>query len=94
MYVNGSSNDKGCGAGVVLAASRGTRFEYALCFNIRATNNESEYEALLVDPRVAKSLGVRHLLIYSDSQLVMNQTTEEYQTKDLKMEKYLAKVKS
>lgn len=48
MYVDDSSNDRGCGAGVLPTVSGGMRFEYALRFNFRASNNEAKYETLLV----------------------------------------------
>ncbi|XP_022135947.1 uncharacterized protein LOC111007781 [Momordica charantia] len=72
----------------------GERFECALWFNFRTSNNESEYEALLAGLRIAKGLGAVHIKVFSDSQLVVNQIREEYQAKDSRMEKYLTKVRS
>ncbi|XP_022136678.1 uncharacterized protein LOC111008330 [Momordica charantia] len=94
VYVNGSSNEKGCGAGILLLAPGGERFQYALGFNFRTSNNEAEYEALLAGLRVARELGAVHIKVFSDSQLVVNQIKEEYQAKDSRMEKYLTKVRS
>lgn len=51
LYVDGSSNEKGCGARILLQSPEGTRFEYVLQFNFRASNNEAEYEALLAGLR-------------------------------------------
>lgn len=68
LYVNGSSNEKGCGAGILLQQSlKGTRFEYAVRFNFRTSNNEAEYEALLAGLRMAQIIGAAHLLVLSDS---------------------------
>ncbi|XP_022151715.1 uncharacterized protein LOC111019628 [Momordica charantia] len=94
IYVDGSSNERGYGAGILLLAPGGERFEYALRFNFRTSNNEAEYEALLAGLRVAKGLGAIHIKVFSDSQLVGNQIKEEYQTKDPRMEKYLSRVRS
>ncbi|XP_022158589.1 uncharacterized protein LOC111025045 [Momordica charantia] len=94
IYVDGSSNERGCGAKILLLAPGGERFEYALRFNFRTSNNEAEYEALLAGLRVAKELGAIHIKVFNDSQLVVNQIKEEYQTKDPRMEKYLSKVRS
>ncbi|XP_022155184.1 uncharacterized protein LOC111022318 [Momordica charantia] len=94
IYIDGFSNERGCGAGILLLAPGGMRLEYALRFNFRTSNNEAEYEALLAGLRVAKGLGVVHIKVFSDSQLVVNQIKEEYQTKDPRMEKYLSKVRS
>ncbi|XP_022152233.1 uncharacterized protein LOC111020002 [Momordica charantia] len=94
IYVDGSSNEKGCGAGILLLAPGGERFEYALRFNFQTSNNEAEYEALLVGLRLAKGLGAIQIKVFSDSQLVVNQIKGEYQTKYFRMEKYLSKVRS
>ncbi|XP_022158591.1 uncharacterized protein LOC111025048 [Momordica charantia] len=87
IYVDESSNERGCGAGILLLAPSGERFEYALRFNFRTSNNEAEYEALLAGLRVARGLGAIHIKVFSDSQLVVNQIKEKYQTKDSRMEK-------
>ncbi|GKV20210.1 hypothetical protein SLEP1_g30368 [Rubroshorea leprosula] len=73
LYVDGSSNNKGSGAGAVLTGPDGFRSEHALKFNFQATNNVAEYEALLLGLRLAAELKVKRLQIYSDSQLVVNQ---------------------
>ncbi|KAM2467298.1 hypothetical protein PS1_009120 [Malus domestica] len=51
--------------------------EYALRFKFKASNNEAEYEALLAGLRLAKHLGVKQIDIFSDSQLVVNQVTND-----------------
>ncbi|XP_022150033.1 uncharacterized protein LOC111018305 [Momordica charantia] len=93
MYMDGSSNEKGCGAGVLLLAPDCMRFEYALRFNFRTSNNEAECKVLLAGLPMARGLGASHLEMFSDSQLIVNQIKEEYQTKDPRMEKYLGKVR-
>ncbi|XP_022144032.1 uncharacterized protein LOC111013824 [Momordica charantia] len=94
IYVDGSSNERRCGAGILLLAPGGERFECALRFNFRTSNNEAEYEALLTGLHVARGLRAIHIKVFSDSQLVVNQIKEEYQTKDSRMKKYLSKVRS
>ncbi|XP_022156792.1 uncharacterized protein LOC111023626 [Momordica charantia] len=93
LYVDGSSNEKGCGAGMLLLGPDGLRFGYALRFGFRASNNEAEYEALINGLKVARGMGVRRLLILSDSQLIVNPVTEEYQVKEARMDRYLAKAR-
>ncbi|XP_022136647.1 uncharacterized protein LOC111008302 [Momordica charantia] len=94
IYVDGSSNEKGCGAGVLLLGPGGERFEYALRFGFRTSNNEAEYEAFIAGLRIARALGASCVKVFSDSQLVVSQIKEEYQAKDSRMEKYLGKVRS
>ena len=66
LYAGGSSNKNGSGAGVMLISS-------ALRFTFRASNNETEYEALLAGLRLGRELQVDSLLIFSDSKLVVSQ---------------------
>ncbi|KAL5565151.1 hypothetical protein UlMin_028315 [Ulmus minor] len=93
LYVDGSSTDNCSGAGVILFSPEGVRLSCALRFCFKATNNQVEYEALLASLRLAKEVSARHLLIYSDSQLIVNQVNSEYQEKGEKMASYLEKSK-
>ena len=58
------------------------------------TNNQVEYEALIVRLKLAKDLGVKSLTIRSDSQLVVGQVKRTYETKVPCLVKHLKKVKS
>ncbi|KAL5568387.1 hypothetical protein UlMin_024962 [Ulmus minor] len=93
LYVDGSSTDNCSGAGVILVSPEGVRLSCALRFCFKATNNQAEYEALLAGLRLAKEVSAHHLLIYSDSQLIVNQVNSEYQAKGDKMASYLEKAK-
>ena len=42
-----------------------------LRFGFKASNNEAEYEAILVGLRLAKELKAGHIQIFSDSQLMV-----------------------
>ena len=64
--------------------------EYVLRFKFKASNNEAEYEALIASLRLAKHLGVKRIDIFSDSQLVVNQVTNNFDAKDSSMAAYLA----
>ncbi|KAM1798093.1 hypothetical protein ACFX12_032194 [Malus domestica] len=90
LYVDGSSNQQGCGAGLVLTTPDKVAMEYAIRFKFKASNNEAEYEALLAGLRLAKHLGVKQIDIFSDSQLVVNQVINNFDAKDSSMAAYLA----
>lgn len=77
---------------MLLLASDGIHFEYALWINFRTSNSKAEYEALLTGLRMVKGLGASHNQVYSDSQLIVNQIKEEYKARHSRMEKYLSKV--
>ncbi|CAL8167531.1 unnamed protein product [Prunus armeniaca] len=56
------------------------------------SNNEVECEALLAGLREEKELSIERLAIYSNSQLITNQVSEEYMAKHPIMIQYLDKV--
>ena len=94
MYVDGARNNRGAGAGVVLKSPEGAVFEQSLRFNFPATNNEAEYEALIAGLRSANKLGVPELHIFSDSKLIVNQITGNFEARGIKMAKYLKVARS
>ena len=93
VFVDGSSNENGSGAGIILISPEGHRFHSVLRFGFKASNNEAEYEALLAGLRIAQELKASSVQCFSDSQLVVNQVLGEYQARRPKMAAYLAKVK-
>ncbi|KAM2015175.1 hypothetical protein ACFX16_045733 [Malus domestica] len=93
LYVDGSSNQQGCRAGLVLTTPDKVAIEYAIRFKFKASNNEAEYEALLAGLRLAKHLGVKQIDNFSDSQLVVNQVTNNFDAKDSSMAAYLAQTR-
>ena len=69
------------------------RNDYAVSLDFKVTNNEAEYEALLVGLRLAKSLQIQKLKAYTDSQLVEAQFSGTFATKGPSMIKYLKLLK-
>ncbi|RVX07353.1 Retrovirus-related Pol polyprotein from transposon 17.6 [Vitis vinifera] len=72
----------------------GEHLEQAIRLGFSASNNEAEYEAILSGLDLALALSVSKLRIYSDSQLVVRHIQKEYEAKDSRMARYLAKVRS
>ena len=93
IFVDGSSNRHGSGAGIIIKTPDGTLTQTALRFDFRATNNVAEYEALTTGIKLALNMGAEHVIIYSDSQLIVNQVNQEYQARDPEMRRYLTQVK-
>ncbi|KAL0416730.1 UNVERIFIED_CONTAM: hypothetical protein Slati_3504900 [Sesamum latifolium] len=60
----------------------GEDLEFAIKFGFKASNNEAEYEALVIGMRMAHETGAKHLLAYSDSQLVVKQVEGTYEAKE------------
>ena len=63
--------------------------KYGVQLQFPVINNEAEYEAVLTRLRIAKALGVRNLMLNSDSKLMMGQITKEYEAKEDMMKRYL-----
>ncbi|KAM2295070.1 hypothetical protein ACFX1S_034915 [Malus domestica] len=85
-----STSKECCRVGLVLTTPDKVAIEYALHFKFKASNNEAEYEALLAGLRLAKHFGVKQIDIFNDSQLVVNQVTNNFDAKDSSMAAYLA----
>uniref|UniRef100_A0A2N9GAT2 RNA-directed DNA polymerase n=1 Tax=Fagus sylvatica TaxID=28930 RepID=A0A2N9GAT2_FAGSY len=54
LFVDGASNSKGSGARIVLVSLEGLILEQAVRLKFSASNNEAEYEALLIGLKTAK----------------------------------------
>ena len=61
-----SNPDTGCGT----IAGKSSRTMKFVEFSI--SNNEAKYEALVASLKIAKEMGVRHLRVYNDSQLIVD----------------------
>jgi hypothetical protein len=86
MHFDGAFNLPGGGAGAVLTSPFGDKLFYAvqLCFRPehKVSNNIAEYEGLLAGLRAANALGIKHLIVKGDSQLVVNFSNNSYTPKD------------
>jgi ribonuclease HI len=57
------------------------------------SNNEAEYEALLHGLHLAVSLGIKRLLIYGDSLLVVQQVNKEWDINKDTMDAYVTEIR-
>ena len=79
--------------GLVLVAPERAKICYTLKFRFKASNNTAKYEAIITRMKLAAAMKAKNLKICSESQLMVNQTNENYQAKDTSMQLYLQKVK-
>ena len=93
VHVDGASNQKGVGVGLVLTSSEMVIVEKSLRLDFPATNNETEYEALLEGMTMVQRMGGKSIKLFSDSRLVVGQVKGEFETKDERMQGYLSQVK-
>ena len=68
----------GLEAGIVLSSPKGNKLKYTLQIHFAASNNVAEYEALIHGLRLAKELGIRRILCYGDSDLVVQQSSGDW----------------
>ena len=75
LFVDGASNRHGAGLGIVLISPDGLTIEHSITLGFPASNNEAKYEALLAGLKSAIQMKAAELMVYSDSQLVVNQVS-------------------
>ena len=93
VYVDGVSNQRGSGVELVLISPEKVVIEKSLRLDFSATNNEAEYEALLVGMAMVQRMGGKSIKLFSDSRLVISQVRGELEAKDEMMQGYLCQVK-
>ena len=70
----------------MLLSPKGDTIECMVRLDFPATNNESEYEALIAGLDLAK---VAKVVIHCDSQVITNQVNGDYECKGERMKRYL-----
>nr|GEX86879.1 reverse transcriptase domain-containing protein [Tanacetum cinerariifolium] len=73
------------GAGLVLIGPSGIEYTCALCITFSSTNNEVEYEALLVGLRIARQINISNIEVKVDSKLVASQINRNYEASKYSM---------
>ena len=76
IYFDGSLKLGGGGAIILFFSPKGEELKYVFQILFEVSNNEAEYEALLHGLCLAKSLGIKRLLVYGDSLLVVQQVNK------------------
>ena len=93
LSVDGAANAQGSGARLILTSPEGIDIEYALRFGFQVSNNEAEYEVVIVGLNLAHTMEVDQLEVCNDSQLVVKQIEDTYDVKGEKMILYLKMVR-
>jgi ribonuclease HI len=92
MYFDGSLMKTGVGAGLLFISPLGVHLRYVVCLHFAASNNITEYEALVNGLRIAIELGVRRLDVRGDSQLIIDKAMKNSSCHDARMEAYCEEV--
>ena len=93
VYVDRASNQKDSGIRLVLISPEKVIVEKSLRLDFSATNNEAEYEALLIGIAMVQRMGGKSVKIFLDSRLIVGQVKGEFEAKDERMQGYLSQVK-
>jgi ribonuclease HI len=92
MYFDGALNLEGAGAGVLLIPPQGEQLKYVPQIHYKASNNGVEYEVLIHGLRIAVSLGIKRLLAFGDSKVVIEQVNKEWDCIKDTMDAYCAEI--
>ena len=57
---------------MVIQTSEGDKIEYMIWLDFSTTNNEAEYEALVVRLDLARAAGAKNVVVHCDSQVVIS----------------------
>ncbi|XP_073017901.1 uncharacterized protein [Primulina eburnea] len=89
IFADGASCKDGSGVGVLLISPTEEKIQLAVRLDFRASNNEAEYEAVIIGIKAARDVGATRVIIYTDSQLVAQQVKGAYEAREDKFIKYL-----
>jgi ribonuclease HI len=83
-YTDGASrgNPGESGIGIILKDERGNVLGSHFGYIGQATNNIAEYTALAACLKIVQGMECRHLIVHSDSELMVRQLNGQYKVKD------------
>ena len=90
--MDGATNQRGAGLGLVLISPEEVIIEKSLRLGFSATDNEAEYETLLMGTSMVQKMGGKIAELFSDSRLVVGQVRGELEARDPRMQGYLSQV--
>lgn len=79
--------------GLVLISPERITIEKSLRLDFWATNNEAEYEALLMGMTMVQKMGGKAIEMFADSRLIVGQVKGEFEARDKRMQEYLSQVR-
>jgi ribonuclease HI len=88
MHFDGSKMIHGLGASIVLTSPKNDQLRYVLQIHFAASNNVAEYQALVHGLKVSKDIGIRRIMSFCDSDLVIQQCSGIWDAHDANMAAY------
>jgi ribonuclease HI len=93
VFFDDALNRDGAGAGVLFISPKGEQLKYVLQLLFNSTNNAAEYEALIHGLRIVVTLGVKRLLAYGDSKVIIQQVNKDLECTKEKMDAYCREIR-
>lgn len=88
LYFDGSYTQHGSGASILFITLEGHTIPRSYRLMFPCMNNVAKYDALVISIKMAIEWKITELMVYGDSQLVVNQINNDYETKDDKILPY------
>ena len=93
MYFDRSLNLDGAWAGVYFISPSRDKLRYVLRIHFPASNNAMEYKVALHGLCIAIELGVKCLMVYGESALIINQLNKDWSYTNKRMDAYYAVIR-
>ena len=90
LNFDGSSTSVSSGAGIVLTREDGETIAKSFKLDFPCSNNASEYEAYITGLAIAHGMGIKHLRVIGDSNLIICQAKGEFSLKEPSLAPYRA----
>ena len=88
MRFDGSATTTSNGVGVVLSCEDGDTIHLSFKLRFSCSNNVAEYEAYLTGITIALSIGVKHMRVLGDSNLVVSQVKGDFALREQSLVAY------
>lgn len=88
LYFEGSHTRNGSGVGIMFITPQGDIIPKSYRIAFHCTNNIVEYEALITGLKITIQWNIQYFQMFGDSQLVIHQVNNHYETKDDKLMPY------
>ena len=93
LYFDRALNLYGACTEVLFISPKAEQLKYVLQLFFKATNNTAEYEALIHSLQIAVTLGIKRLLAYGDSKVVIQQVNKDWECTKEKMDTYCREIR-
>ena len=88
MRFDGSTTTTSNGVGIVLSCEDGDTIPLSFKLGFSCSNNVAEYEVYLIGLTIALSIGVKHMRVLGDSNLVVSQVKGDFALREQSLAAY------